>query len=86
MGMTRRVDPNQRVRELGDASVPDIFDVHGFFYCEDAPRLESEIHKQLENERVNLVNKRKEFFFVDADKVIQAIEEHELETTLVEAC
>ena len=57
-----------------------------FFYCEDAPRLESEIHKQLENERVNLVNKRKEFFFVDADKVIQAIEEHELETTLVEAC
>ncbi len=86
VGMTRRVDPNQRVRELGDASVPDIFDVHGFFYCEDAPRLESEIHKQLENERVNLVNKRKEFFFVDADKVIQAIEEHELETTLVEAC
>ncbi|WP_404407616.1 DUF4041 domain-containing protein [Pseudidiomarina marina] len=83
IGMTRRADPNERVRELGDASVPDTFDVHGFFYCEDAPRLESDIHKTFDDKRLNLINKRKEFFFIDVDDAIKKIETHEIETTPV---
>lgn len=85
IGMTRRADPNERVRELGDASVPDTFDVHGFFYCEDAPRLESDIHKTFEDRRVNLVNKRKEFFQVGVDEVIAKIDGHEIETVRVDS-
>ncbi|MGQ4276129.1 DUF4041 domain-containing protein [Pseudidiomarina sp. E22-M8] len=81
VGMTRRADPNERVRELGDASVPDTFDVHGFFYCEDAPRLESDIHKTFDDKRVNLINKRKEFFLIDVDDALKKIESHEIETT-----
>lgn len=83
VGMTRRAEPNQRVRELGDASVPDTFDVHAFFYCEDAPRLESDIHNQLEQQRVNLVNRRKEFFAVEPEHVIKLIQEHDLDTTVI---
>lgn len=83
VGMTRRTEPNQRIRELGDASVPDTFDVHAFFYCEDAPRLESDIHNQLEQQRVNLVNRRKEFFNVEPEHVIDLIQGHELDTTLI---
>ena len=83
VGMTRRADPNQRVRELGDASVPDTFYVHAFFYCEDAPRLESDIHNQLEQQRINLVNRRKEFFDVDPEHVIKLIQEHDLDTVLI---
>ncbi|MCC5880987.1 MAG: DUF4041 domain-containing protein [Idiomarina sp.] len=74
IGMTRRVDPQDRVRELGDASVPELFDVHAFFYSEDAPSLEAEIHRKFADDRVNLVNRRKEFFNVPADKAISAIE------------
>lgn len=84
VGMTRRAEPNQRVRELGDASVPDTFDVHAFFYCEDAPRLESDIHNQLEQHRVNMVNRRKEFFAVEPEQVVKLIQEHDLDTTLTE--
>ncbi|MDN7137586.1 DUF4041 domain-containing protein [Pseudidiomarina sp. 1ASP75-14] len=83
IGMTRRADPNERVRELGDASVPDTFDVHGFFYCEDAPKLESDIHKTFDDKRVNLINKRKEFFFIDVDDALKKIESLEIETTPV---
>lgn len=83
IGMTRRADPNERVRELGDASVPDTFDVHGFFYCEDAPRLESDIHKAFDDKRLNFVNKRKEFFFIDVYDALKKIELHEIETTSV---
>lgn len=83
VGMTRRTEPNQRIRELGDASVPDTFDVHAFFYCEDAPSLESDIHNQLEQQRVNLVNRRKEFFIVEPEHVIDLIQGHELDATLI---
>ncbi|WP_322406329.1 DUF4041 domain-containing protein [Idiomarina sp. PL1-037] len=83
VGMTRRADPNERVRELGDASVPDTFDVHGFFYCEDAPRLESDVHKVFDDKRVNLINKRKEFFYIDANEALKQIESHEIEATPV---
>ncbi|MBY6064821.1 DUF4041 domain-containing protein [Pseudidiomarina sediminum] len=84
VGMTRRADPNERVRELGDASVPDTFDVHGFFYCEDAPKLESDVHKVFDDKRVNLINKRKEFFHIDADEALKKIQSHDIETVSVE--
>lgn len=62
VGMTRRLDPTERVDELGDASVPFPFDIHAMIFSENAPELESTIHKYLEGRRVNAVNTRKEFF------------------------
>ena len=62
IGMTRRLDPLDRVRELGDASVPFEFDVHAMIYSEDAPALERQIHKQFLKKQVNKCNPRKEFF------------------------
>lgn len=70
IGMTRRVEPLERVRELGDASVPDTFDVHALIYSEDAPSLESALHAEFDDKRVNLVNRRKEFFMVTPREVI----------------
>ncbi len=63
IGMTRRLEPMERVKELGDASVPFGFDVHAMLYSDDAPRLEGELHQLLEDKRVNLVNARKEFYY-----------------------
>lgn len=74
IGMTRRVDPHDRVRELGDASVPELFDIHAFIYSEDAPALEKFLHSKFSRERVNLVNSRKEFFFVSPDQVLKEVE------------
>jgi vacuolar-type H+-ATPase subunit H len=62
IGMTRRLEPLDRIRELGDASVPFEFDVHAMIYSEDAPRLENELHKMFVETQVNKVNPRKEFF------------------------
>lgn len=62
IGMTRRLEPEDRVRELGDASVPFGFDIHAMIYSEDAPTLENALHKAFESHRINLVNGRKEFF------------------------
>lgn len=62
IGMTRRAAPQDRVDELGDASVPFKFDVHAVIYTEDAPALEKVLHKELDHCRVNLMNYRKEFF------------------------
>jgi len=62
IGMTRRLDPMDRVKELGDASVPFEFDVHAIIFSEDAPTLETKLHHAFEENRVNKVNKRKEFF------------------------
>lgn len=70
IGMTRRLDPYDRVKELGDASVPALFDVHAFAYSEDAPKLEKILHEKFADARVNLVNKRKEFFKVEPSKVL----------------
>lgn len=69
VGMTRRLDPLDRVRELGDASVPFKFDVHALFFSEDAVGLESQMHQRLESKRVNLVNRRREFFYVTPAEV-----------------
>jgi len=64
IGLTRRLEPLDRVKELGDASVPFSFDVHAMIYSEDAPALESQLHKEFTEFRVNQVNHRKEFFQV----------------------
>ncbi len=62
VGMTRRLEPMERVRELGDASVPFKFDVHALFFSADAVGIETEMHKRLADRRVNRVNLRREFF------------------------
>ncbi|WP_229830241.1 DUF4041 domain-containing protein [Actinoplanes ianthinogenes] len=63
VGMTRRLDPMDRVRELGDASVPFGFDVHALFFSDDAAGIEAQMHARLADRRVNLVNQRREFFY-----------------------
>jgi len=73
IGMTRRLEPLDRVKELGDASVPFIFDVHAMIYSADAPTLEKKLHKVFENKRVNLVNNRKEFFNITLDEVEEEV-------------
>ncbi|MEU1761158.1 DUF4041 domain-containing protein [Micromonospora sp. NPDC005652] len=64
IGMTRRLDPLDRVRELSDASVPFNFDVHALFFSEDAVGIEAQMHSRLADRRVNLINQRREFFRV----------------------
>ena len=67
IGMTRRIDPMERVRELGSASVPFSFDVHSFIFSDDAVALEHKLHTTLDEKRVNKVNLRKEFFKISID-------------------
>ena len=74
VGMTRRLEPQDRVNELGDASVPFPFDVHSFIFSEDAVALETALHKALNEKRVNKVNLRKEFFRVSLDELEQLVE------------
>ena len=73
IGLTRRLEPMDRVNELGDASVPFRFDVHSLFFSEDAVSLESELHHQFEDRRVNHINARKEFFFATPAEVREAL-------------
>ena len=75
VGMTRRMDPEDRVQELGDASVPFPFDVHVMASCENAPQLENALHRQLARFRVNRINLRKEFFRIDLDTILKTIRE-----------
>lgn len=75
IGLTRRLDPMDRVKELGDASVPFTFDVHAIIYSDDAPEMESELHRRFSHHRVNAVNLRKEFFRVDLGRIREAVEE-----------
>ncbi len=77
IGMTRRLDPNDRVKELGDASVPEFFTVHAFIYTEDAPMLEKYFHDYFKDHRVNLINRRKEFFHVAPKDALKALEDYE---------
>lgn len=69
LGMTRRLEPLDRVRELGDASVPFGFDVHAMIWSDDAPRLEAQLHKVFVRAQVNKVNPRKEFFKVPVGEI-----------------
>jgi hypothetical protein len=73
VGMTRRLDPQDRVDELGDASVPFKFDVHSFIFSDNAPDLELKLHKQLNNQRLNKVNLRKEFFKSSIDELEELV-------------
>ena len=61
IGMTRRLDPQDRVDELGDASVPFNFDVHAMIFSDDAPALEAALHRAFEDRKLNMVNQRREF-------------------------
>jgi hypothetical protein len=76
IGMTRRLEPLDRVRELGDASVPFPFDVHLMVACDDAPALENAIHRVLHTERINKVNPRKEFFKAEIDAIVAVVQKH----------
>ncbi|KYF67957.1 GIY-YIG nuclease family protein [Sorangium cellulosum] len=68
IGMTRRLQPMDRIKELGDASVPFEFDVHAMIKSDDAPALEGALHREFHHRRVNLVNERKEFFRIELDE------------------
>ena len=75
IGMTRRLEPMDRVKELGDASVPFSFDVHAMISCSNAPELESLLHKRFGHRRLNKVNERKEFFRISLDEIVDAVQE-----------
>lgn len=74
IGLTRRLDPLDRVRELGDASVPFRFDVHAIIFSNDAVSLETELHNRLSDLRVNQVNPRREFFYASPEQVREVLE------------
>jgi hypothetical protein len=83
IGMTRRLDPLDRVRELGDASVPFLFDVHAIIYSEDAPALEATLHRAFQHRRVNQVNFRKEFFRVSIEEIADIVRQHHGEIEII---
>ncbi|TOL44822.1 DUF4041 domain-containing protein, partial [Vibrio parahaemolyticus] len=72
IGMTRRLEPMDRVKELGDASVPFTFDVHAMIHTVDAPTLEKSLHDKFDSRRLNMVNRRKEFFNVSLEEIKHA--------------
>src|SRR5690606_26341250 len=74
IGMTRRLEPYDRVRELGDASVPFRFDVHALIFSEDAVGLENSLHEEFADRRVNRVNLRREFFYATPAEVREVLE------------
>lgn len=75
IGMTRRLNPMDRVRELSDASVPFKFDVHALFFSKDAVSLETMLHHEFEDRRVNKVNARKEFYYCTPQEVLDKLKE-----------
>ncbi|MFO1458946.1 MAG: DUF4041 domain-containing protein [Verrucomicrobiota bacterium] len=85
VGMTRRLDPEDRIWELSDASVPFDFDVHAMIKCDDAPALERVLHEQFDELRVNKVNYRKEFFRVPVQRLRDFVAERKLEATFTMA-
>lgn len=76
IGMTRRLDPQDRVDELGDASVPFNFDVHAMIFSDDAPALEAALHKAFEDRKLNMVNTRREFFNVTLDEIKEVVKKN----------
>lgn len=75
IGMTRRIDPAERINELGSASVPFKFDIHSTIFSQDAVGLEAELHKRLNDKRVNKVNMRKEFFYSTLEELEDLVNE-----------
>ncbi|MNL32480.1 hypothetical protein D3C87_1543370 [compost metagenome] len=80
IGMTRRLEPLDRIRELGDASVPFEFDVHAMIFSDDAPGLEKKLHRHFLREQVNKVNPRKEFFRIGLPVIRAELEDLGVET------
>ncbi|OGU05389.1 MAG: chromosome segregation ATPase [Geobacteraceae bacterium GWC2_55_20] len=80
IGMTRRLEPGDRVRELGDASVPFEFDIHAMIYSEDAPTLEKTLHKSFLRAQLNKVNTRKEFFKVSLSDIRNEVDKQGVQT------
>lgn len=76
IGMTRRLEPQERIDELGDASVPFKFDVHAMIFTDDAPALENALHHAFENRKLNMVNQRKEFFNVTLDEIKEVVKKN----------
>ena len=76
IGMTRRLDPQERVDELGDASVPFNFDVHAMIFSDNAPALEAALHRAFEDKKLNMVNHRREFFHVTLDEIKKVVKEN----------
>lgn len=76
IGMTRRLDPQDRVDELGDASVPFNFDVHAMIFSDDAPALEAALHRAFEDRKLNMVNTRREFFNVTLDEIKEVVKKN----------
>jgi hypothetical protein len=83
IGMTRRLVPEDRVRELGDASVPFPFDVHMMISCQDAPALENALHHKHLKQQINKTNPRKEFFRTDIESIVAVVREHHGEVEYV---
>jgi hypothetical protein len=83
IGMTRRLEPNDRISELGSASVPFHFDIHAMIFSDDAPKLENELHKAFTNHKVNMLNYRKEFFNVTIDEIEQKVRETGLDAEII---
>jgi hypothetical protein len=79
IGMTRRLEPMDRVNELGDASVPFRFDVHALFFADDAVAIEAMLHRTFAPQRVNKVNLRREFFYTTPGEVLQVLKSHSVE-------
>lgn len=76
IGVTRRLEPLERIRELSSASVPFQFDVHALVFSEEAFALETELHNQLAEFKVNKVNGRKEYFRVPFDRIKEILSAH----------
>lgn len=87
IGMTRRLDPEDRIRELGDASVPFEFDIHAMIFSDDAPTLEKALHRHFLRQQMNKVNPRKEFFRLSIEQIQKELEELQIKAqwTLVAA-
>jgi hypothetical protein len=73
IGMTRRFDPMDRIKELSDAALPFQFDVHAVIYSESAPQFERDLHKKFWDRRINLVNHRKEFFKISLEEIEECV-------------
>lgn len=73
IGVTRRLVPEERVDELGDASVPFDFDIHALIFSDDAPKLENALHRAFQHKRLNLINARREFFHVTLEEIEKVV-------------
>jgi hypothetical protein len=83
IGMTRRLEPLDRIRELGDASVPFPFDIHMMISCQNAPALENALHKALMKQQLNKTNPKKEFFRIDLETIVRLVKENHGEVEYV---